>query len=169
MARYWTADGHGQTLPQAQEGREVGNWLFKYQGRDINTGTREKTVGEQFRRKFLAGVVGTAKPATNLLIDDLLDLVQRDYHRRRLRTRDRLESRIRQIKRLVGGLRADRSRSDDVEDYIDQREEQGVSAATIDRELETMRRGFRLAREQELLIAIPKVTLLPQTTFGTRI
>ena len=158
MARYLT--GMGKLFRKRKNGHHVGNLLFKYQGRDINTGTRESAAGEQFRRKFLAEAVSTPKSTTNLLIDDLLELVQADYHRRRLRTQDRLESRIHQIKRIIGGVRAKRFRCDDVEDYIDEREDQGVSAATINRELETIRRGFRLAKERELLVAIPKVTLL---------
>ena len=70
---------------------------------------------------------------------DVLDLVKGDYERRGLRTLDRLESRIKRVKGLIGHLRADDFRVTDVDAYVDRRDDEGMASATINRELETIR------------------------------
>ncbi len=158
MPRYEV--GHGKLFRSKVKGTLVGSWKFWFQGRRVTTGTKDKRQAEGFRRQFLAEM-GNNDPAPDcLLVRDVLNLVKEDYERRDLRTLDRLESRIKRTKKLIGHLRADDFRVRDVDAYVDRRDDEGVAPATINRELETIRRGFRLAVEQQRLIRAPHIRML---------
>jgi len=150
----------GRLFRSKVKGREVGSWKFKFQGRDISTGTKNKREAEDFQRQYLGKRRRPAKAKKDLTVADLLALVRSDYERRGLRTIGKLASLVRNIERELGSVKAHDIRAPTLNSYIDRRLADGMSPASVNRELEIVRRGFRIAVEQELLDRQPKVTML---------
>ena len=159
MARYRT--GMGRLFRSKINGREVGSWKFKFQGRDISTGAKSKRQAGEFQRQFLGQRKRAPKGTDALTIADLIALVRRDYERKKFKTLDKLTSRTKNIEAVLGHLRAHSFRAADLDSYIDRREADGMSPATINRELETLCRGFKIAIAKELMDWQPKITMLP--------
>ena len=102
MARY--AAGHGKLFRKRKNSKLTGNWKFKFQGRDINTKTKDRKAAERFRRQFLATPEPPSPTSEPVTIDGLFQLVVGDYRRRGLRTIDRLESRISKLNQVFAGM-----------------------------------------------------------------
>ena len=158
MARYRT--GLRRLFRSKIKGRAVGSWKFKYLGRDISTGTKDKREAEGFHRKFLGQRHGPSKTKDTLTVADLLSLVRRDYERRGIKTVSKLASLARNVERVLGHAKARSIRVVDLDAYIDRRKTDGMSPASVNRELELLRRGFEIAVEKELLDWQPKVNML---------
>lgn len=164
--------GLGKLFRKNKQGKPVGCWRFRFAGGQVSTGTKDRKTAEQFRKDYVSqqGVGPQCKELVT--INDLLDLVRRDYVRHNLKSLGRLESRIRIVGELVGDQDAKGFRSTDVTAYADRRIKEGSkprkrggkrgrpSNATINRELETLRRGFQLAVDAGLLFRIPKIQKL---------
>lgn len=123
---------------------------------------------EQFRRRFLAAPEPPSPVSKPVTIDGLFQLVVGDYHRRGLRTVDRLESRICKLNQVFAGRLASGLRVDDVIAYADLRTEAGAAPATINRELETLCRALNLGLEREVILRAPKIRMLPENNTRNR-
>ena len=105
--------------------------------------------------------IGDGKTAT---VRDLLALVEEDYRRKGRRTLERLDSRLKRLRSEVGSLPAPLLTTERVESYIRRLQDLGLKNATINRDLETLRRAFRLAakRRPPLVTSELPIELLPQ-------
>jgi site-specific recombinase XerC len=163
-----TRAGEGQLFRtrKSKEGPEVGSYGFWFKGKRYNTGTQDydEALGKLAAwlprlRKGLS--IGEGKTAT---IRDLLALVEEDYQRKRRRTKDRLGSRLKRLRAELGSLPAPVLTTERVESYIVMLQDQGLKNATINRDLESLRRAFRLAakRRPPMVTSELAIELLPQ-------
>ena len=82
MARF--EKGTGKLQRRKKNGRHVGNWFFKFEGRRINTDAADRAEAEAFRRKFLGDIERGLRQARTrkVAVNELLDLVLGDYQAR---------------------------------------------------------------------------------------
>jgi integrase len=103
--------------------------------------------------------------ARRLTFEDLAELVRTDATRRGNRTAARLGTADKPGKVLVHlasyftGWPALAISSEDTDQYADHRLATGAKPATVNRELSTLRRGFRLAVRKGMLPSMPAITL----------
>jgi integrase len=168
MAGMRTRPGEGKLFRtrKSKEGAELGSYRFWFKGKRFNTGTQDydealsKLAGWLPRlRKGLA--IGEGQTAT---MRDLLALVEEDYKRKGRRTLDRLDSRLKRLRAELGPVPAPFLSTERVELYIRKLQDRGLKNATINRDLETLRRAFRLAakRRPPLVQSELAIELLPQ-------
>jgi len=92
------------------------------------------------------------------LLDDLVS----DYRVRRVKSLGSALSHIKPVRDYFGDWRAREINFRAIETYITKRRDDGKANATINRELELLRRALRLAHDRQLLPSIPKVRRLPE-------
>jgi integrase len=92
------------------------------------------------------------------LLDDLVS----DYRVRRVKSFASVLSHLKPLREHFGDWRAVGINFRAIEGYITKRREDEKSNATINRELELLRRALRLAHDRQLLPSIPKVRVLPE-------
>jgi hypothetical protein len=96
------------------------------------------------------------------LLDDLMS----DYRVRGVKSLGSALSHIKPVRDRFGDWRAMDINYRAIEAYITKRREEKRSNATINRELELLRRALRLAHDRQLLASIPKVRVLTGNTPG---
>lgn len=163
-----TRPGEGRLFRtrKSKDGPEVGNYRFWFQGKRYNTGTKDydqalERVAAWLPRLRRGLGVGDGRTAT---VADLLGLVEADYERKGRRTTSRLDSRTKRLRVELGSVPAPALTSEHVEAYIGKLQAQGLKNATINRDLETLRRAFRLGvrRRPPLVPSELAIELLPQ-------
>ncbi len=90
-------------------------------------------------------------------LEDLIELVRRDYILNNRRTLGRLECVASRLLRNFGGMRADRITAAMISDFVMQRFGEGVCPATLNRELTVLRRAFNLAEREGLVKSMPHI------------
>ncbi len=103
--------------------------------------------------------------AQRLTVEDLCQVVVDDYEINGYRSLPDLQRRIKnQVSPLVGTIKAAQFGSQHVKRYISQRNKRGAAAATINRELNIIRRGFQLAYQSDppLVARIPHIQKLAE-------
>jgi integrase len=95
-------------------------------------------------------------------VNELLDLVERDYEANKKRSIESVRIHVRKLRPVFGDRVATLVRKGHVEDYKAARQTDGVSPATINRELATLRRAFNLGIEEELIDKTPVFKLLEE-------
>lgn len=146
-------------------------WMQFYQnGQRVRetTGCENRQAAEDVlkRRTAEAGVltVRGISPAT-VTINDLVQLVFADH---KLKDRkDQKEPKSRYEKHTAkrwGKLKADKLTSAHVRAYVQERKSEGAANATINREMEIIRRGFNLGRREQppLVFDAPHIPKLPE-------
>jgi integrase len=93
------------------------------------------------------------KVSFNQLAEDFLT----DYRINGKDTLDKAERSVRYLKKFFGDMKATEVTTDKVKTYIDKRMEQGMSNASINRELSALKRAFHLGAR----CTPPKVNLVP--------
>jgi hypothetical protein len=91
-------------------------------------------------------------------LDDLVS----DYRVRRVKSLGSVLSHLKPLRAHFGDWRAVGITFRAIEAYITKRRQDGKSNATINRELELLRRALRLAHDRQLLPTIPKVKTLEE-------
>lgn len=121
----------------------------------------EKVLREKLRT---VGTPAFVPPdAQRVLFIDLADLVRRDYARKGNRSTARLEDALGHLADVFGRDRALDITAERVDAYVDARRAEGAANATINRELATLRRGFRLAVHRRRLPMAPAIQLLDES------
>ena len=92
-------------------------------------------------------------------MDDLVS----DYRVRRVKSLSSVLSHLKPVREHFGDWRAVTINFGAIENYITKRLADEKSNATINRELELLRRALRLAHDRQLLPSIPKVRVLPES------
>jgi len=121
----------------------------------------KKRLGEIALDRF-AGPKADKVAFTELLEDFITDY--------RIRGRKSLPKVHFKVKPLMDTFRNDRAKSvttDRIKRYIEQRQETGVAAATINRELSVLKRAFTLALQAGKLISKPYIPMLRESNVRT--
>src|ERR1700722_1417583 len=134
-------------------------WIKYYKaGKPIreSTRTRDFRMAARLLRQRLAEA--EANPAGGLRVEQLADDLFRDYRINEQRSLSDVEARWRlHLKPFLGSIPATELDSRLLERYVDRRQEEHASNATINRELACLKRMFRLA----YLATPPRVPLVP--------
>ena len=100
-------------------------------------------------------------------VDMILEALLAEYRTNGRRSIDRADLSCRHLKRFFGGRSAVTVRGVDVVGYADLRLQEKTAVATVNRELAALRRAFRLAIRQGLLITMPPITTLREDNVRT--
>src|SRR5712692_9578224 len=90
-------------------------------------------------------------------LEDLLKAVERDYEVRGLHSLGSLRSHLVHVRAYFGNDKALAVTTDRLREYIAHQQRAGVAAASIQRQLEAIRRAFKLAAESNLLTFTPVI------------
>jgi len=105
------------------------------------------------------GIVPTIGKAT---YEDLIELVTNDYAANERRSYRRVKVSLAHLGKTFRGMPARAITEIMLDKYIAARREEGASNASVNRELQVLRRGFRLARKKKLVQIIPEFSLLAE-------
>jgi integrase len=100
---------------------------------------------------------------TPVKISELFDLVRSDYRRKGKRSLDTVEIHIKRLTPYFGDRVANLMRSPTVDEYIDHRQAEGASNATINREMAVLKRGYNLGLQKEIIDRKPYIEKLPES------
>jgi integrase len=137
---------------------------------ELSTGTPDLKLAKRFHRQKLDELAAdrqglrqfTTPQHRQLQFGSLLDDVVSDYKVRRVKSLGSALSHIKPLREHFGDWRAMDINFRAIEAYITKRQDDKKANATINRELELLRRALRLAHDHELLPAIPKVKSLTE-------
>src|SRR5438477_1437654 len=123
---------------------------------EISTGTPDLKLAKRFHRQKLDELAAdrqglrqfTTPQHRQLQLGSLLDDLVSDYRLRRVKSFMSLLSHLKPVRDHFGGWRAVEINYRAVETYITKRREDEKSNATINRELELLRRALRLAHDR---------------------
>jgi len=90
-------------------------------------------------------------------VADLLDLIRKDYQLEGRKSAKRLESSLKHLTRHFGHYRALDITTARMKAYIGDRQDEGASNSTIQKETAALKRAFNLAVEDDLLTHAPKI------------
>ena len=165
-----------------QRGRK---WWIQYYAPDPTTGKRklQREPGgdtEAEARKVLKGrlkevVVAEAgfRPFQGarherITVGEILDGLVREYEIQELKSTNKVRSRVWRIKSYcmsgraaLGSMQAIALTADLIQEYKSNRKADGRKPATINRELEILRRAFNLAVDDKLISMTPKIRMIP--------
>jgi integrase len=154
------------------EGQE--NWYsvlcVRGKQHEISTGTPDLKLAKRVHRQKLDELAAdrqglkqfTTPQHRQLQFASLLDDLVSDYTVRRVKSLASVLSHLKPLRNHFGDWRAVAITFRAIETYITTRREDEKSNATINRELELLRRALRLAHDRQLLPSIPKVRVLPE-------
>jgi integrase len=146
-------------------------WELDYTGQDGRTRPtiRASTKAEAERvLKQREGDIARGRPlfssADKVTLDELTALVVRDYELNGKRSVWKTKKNVERLAEVFGGWRAVNVTAATVGTYIEKRLKAGFSNGSINRELSTLRRAFRLAVKARLLSAdhVPAIDLLKE-------
>src|SRR5262245_4928344 len=100
--------------------------------------------------KKLENSLDQGKSYDSQTLNELLDLVEKDYEVHHYRSAPSLHSRLDHIKEWFGNIRADRITDNDFLEYAAARQAEEASNTTINRELEVVMKALRLGKVQPL-------------------
>ena len=138
---------------------------------EISTGTSDLKLAKRFHWQKLDELAAdrqglkqfTTPQHRQLQFGSLLDDLVSDYRVRRVKSLGSVLSHLKPLREHFGDWRALDINFRAIEGYIAKRREDGKANATINRELELLRRAHRLAHDRQLLPSIPKVRVLPES------
>ena len=137
---------------------------------EISTGTPDLKLAKRFHRQKLDELAAdrqglkqfTTPQHRQLQFGSLLDDLVSDYRVRRVKSLGSALSHIKPVRDQFGDWRALDINFRAIEAYITRRREEKKSNATINRELELLRRALRLAHDRQMLPSVPKVRALTE-------
>jgi integrase len=153
--------GLGRVFQRTYKDRETGQkkvmstwWIeFHHNGKQIRkpSGSTKKSVAVKMLRKQLelstSGKLITGL-AERFCLDDLAELLRRDYRLNQRRSLWRAEPSIRHLKDHFGNCRAIDIADHDIDAYVDKRvQEDKIANATVKYEISLLKRMFRLGRK----------------------
>jgi integrase len=135
-----------------------------------STGTPDLKLAKRVHRQKLDELAAdrqglkqfTTPQHRQLQFGSLLDDLVSDYRVRRVKSFASALSHLKPLREHFGDWRAVGINFRAIEAYITRRREDEKSNATINRELELLRRALRLAHDRQLLPSIPKVRVLTE-------
>jgi integrase len=138
-------------------------WTIQYfqNGRRVRekTGTDDKKAAQQRLTQRLAQIDKGEPIVVNcarILVSDLYDAVERDYRKNGKSTLASLKVRWTHLKPFFANMQAINVTKDKIENFIDQRLQEGAARATVNREIAVLKRGFKLVAEK-----LPRLPAFP--------
>jgi integrase len=95
-------------------------------------------------------------------VDDLLEALQNRYRVEGRRSLERLDDAIEHLLRMFRRVPAAQVKGADMLRYANLRLEEKAKPATINRELAALRAAYRLGLDNDLIVAMPRIRLLPE-------
>src|SRR5437016_2842408 len=95
-------------------------------------------------------------------VDELLETLQARYRTEGRRSLERLKYSKEQLLRLFGNVPAARVTGADILRYATLRLEEKAAPATVNRELAALRAAYRLGLDNDVIVAMPRIKLLPE-------
>jgi hypothetical protein len=137
---------------------------------EISTGTPDLKLAKRVHRQKLDELAAdrqglrqfTTPQHRQLQFGALLDDLVSDYRVRRVKSFGSVLSHLKPLTEHFGDWRALEINFRAIAAYISKRREDKRSNATINRELQLLRRALRLTHDRQLLPSIPKVRVLPE-------
>ena len=137
---------------------------------EISTGTPDLKLAKRVHRQKLDELSAdrqgfrqfTTPQHRQVQFGSLLDDLVSDYRVRRVKSFGSVLSHLKPLRDHFGDWRALEITFRSIETYITRRRADEKSNATINRELELLRRALRLAHDRQLLPSIPKVRVLTE-------
>jgi integrase len=120
----------------------------------------ENALRDEIKRK--AGGLAASPDPRRTLVDDLLSALKDRYRVEGRRSLERLEDAVEHLLRMFKGVLAARVKGSDVLRYANLRLEEKAKPATINRELAALRAAYRLGLDNDTIIAMPRIRLLPE-------
>src|SRR5437867_4814086 len=145
-------------------------WWFKWTSLDgqrmyRSSGSLERAVAEEMLRAELSrkskGLPASPDP-WRCRVDDLLETLQARYRTEGRRSLERLKYSKEQLLRLFGNVPAARVTGADILRYATLRLEEKAAPATVNRELAALRAAYRLGLDNDVIVAMPRIKLLPE-------
>lgn len=128
-----------------------------------STKTTKITEARRFLKQCEGLVASGKNPASSQLkFEGMENLIVKDYKINKRKSLNRLENSIDHLNKYFGGMKADKIRPTDIDNYVDKRLEEGAMNGTINRELCAIRRMGNLAIEKEIIQRFPKIKLLKE-------
>ena len=119
----------------------------------------ENALRDELKRKA-DGLAASPDPRRTL-VDDLLTALENRYRVEGRRSLERLEDAVAHLLRLFRGVPAARVKGADVLRYANLRLEEKAKPATINRELAALRAAYRLGLDNDTILTMPRIRLLP--------
>lgn len=136
----------------------TGAWFFWLDGARVFTPYTSKTAAEDWRRKYLAQQASRELIGPeNVTVGHLLDLVEQDYKDKGRASLGALQSRLKRLRVEFGRIRAADLTESTIRSYRGARK---AAPATINRELEVLRRALMIGKRRKLVVAPAHVELL---------
>jgi integrase len=130
-----------------------------------SSGSADRTVAENTLRDELKrkadGLAASPDPRRTM-VDDLLEALKNRYRVEGRRSLERLEDAVEHLLRMFRGVSAARVKGADVLRYANLRLEEKAKPATINRELAALRAAYRLGLDNDTIVAMPRIRLLPE-------
>ena len=96
------------------------------------------------------------------MVGDLLEALKNRYRVEGRRSLETLEDAVEHLLRMFRGLPAAQVKGADMLRYANLRLEENARPATINRELAALRAAYRLGLDNDTIIAVPRIRLLPE-------
>lgn len=109
----------------------------------------QSKIGQRAEGRLVVG-------ADKVTFDGLLDLVEREYQENNRKTVKQIRQHRKHLAKCFAGKRASDMTVADILAFRARRQAEGATNAEINRETSTLRRGFNLALEAELLVRMPR-------------
>lgn len=120
----------------------------------------ENVLRDELKRKA-DGLAASPDPRRTL-VDDLLDALKNRYRVEARRSLERLEDAVEYLLRMFRGVSAAKVKGADVLRYANLRLEEKAKPATVNRELAALRAAYRLGLDNDTIVAMPRIRLLPE-------
>ena len=141
--------------------RKGGRWFFYLDQRRVFTPYPNKADAEAWRQRHLAETAERAKIAATetCTVGELLQIVEEDYERNNKRSIASLRSRLKRLRAEFEDVRAvdlDEARIGEYRDRLD------LAPASVNRDLEVLRRALRLGEQEKLIARAARVEMLSE-------
>ena len=130
-----------------------------------SSGSKDRDVAENMLRDELkrkADGLSAAPDPRRTLVGDLLEALKNRYRVEGRRSLERLEDAVEHLLRMFRGVPAAQVKGADVLRYANLRLEENAWPATINRELAALRAAYRLGLDNDTIVAMPRIRLLPE-------
>jgi site-specific recombinase XerD len=148
--------------------RKTTNWYIEFVAgnktrRESTDFTKRSDAAEFLKRRISDATAGKIVLSRNVTFDDLRSLIIVDYENNRRKTIGDLKStRLPHLDDVFGGTKAIDITTASVERYKALRLKDKAAPATVNRELASLKRMFRLALRQGMVATMPYISMLAE-------